>query len=173
MKEGVLNEKLTLFKLLSYMKSVYHIPQKIRTLTDKRKRRSIPLFNIVMPTLIFLMLQYRSFHTVFSSPESMNRRLRNCIRGKMPKVDAVRDLLSGFHQLKTYYHLKHCYCHKAVETVFYLIIIAFNMKELYLYRRTKDFKGRKITLISVSRMFQDELHMKNMKNVLYESEKGG
>jgi hypothetical protein len=47
------------------------------------------------------------------------------------------------------------------------------MKELYLYRRTKDFKGRKITLISVSRMFQDELHMKNMKNVLYESEKGG
>jgi len=418
MKEGVLNEKLTLFKLLSYMKSVYHIPQKIRTLTDKRKRRSIPLFNIVMPTLIFLMLQYRSFHTVFSPPESMDRRLRNCIRGKMPKVDAVRDLLSqidpdelrniheetidrmkrnriwkhgtiggcrvaavdgvelfgstkkscpdclarrhgkqgteyfhrsvvcmsvggpphvilgqemlkprdgnekdegeltggkrliqrlrkrhghfadlivadalylnapfintvlscgmetvirlkdekrlifkdaqglfekgagkkeafkrgrteietwdlagfemdgvakkvrviryhekttkkngrteenwmwlvttdetadnqtlwkimhkrwdieenGFHQLKTYYHLKHCYCHKAVETVFYLIIIAFNMKELYLYRRTKDFKGRKITLISVSRMFQDELHMKNMKNVLYESEKGG
>ena len=80
---------------------------------------------------------------------------------------------NGFHQLKTYYHLKHCYCHKAVETVFYLIIIAFNMKELYLYRRTKDFKGRKITLISVSRMFQDELHMKNMKNVLYESEKGG
>ena len=31
---------------------------------------------------------------MFSSPESMNRRLRNCIRGKMPKVDAVRDLLS-------------------------------------------------------------------------------
>ncbi len=48
-------------------------------------RRSIPLFNIVMPTLIFLMLQYRSFHTVFSSPESMGGRLRNCIRGKCQK----------------------------------------------------------------------------------------
>lgn len=40
------------------------------------------------------MLQYSSFHTVFSSPESMGRRLRNCIRGKMAKVGAVRDLLS-------------------------------------------------------------------------------
>ena len=47
-----------------------------------------------MPVLIFLMLQYESFHTVFSAPESMEKRLKNCIRGKIPKVDAVRDLLS-------------------------------------------------------------------------------
>ena len=40
------------------------------------------------------MLQYDSFHTVFSAPESMSKRLRNCITGKIPKVDAVRDLLS-------------------------------------------------------------------------------
>lgn len=94
-KEGILNEKLTLKKLLTYMTSVYEIPQKNKCLSDKRKRRSIPLFNIVMPVLLFLMLQYESFHTVFSAPESMSKRLRNCIRGKIPKVDAVRDLLSG------------------------------------------------------------------------------
>ena len=93
-KEGVLNEKLALKKLLTYMKSVYKIPQKIKGLSDERKRKSIPLFNLVMPVLIFLMLQYESFHTVFSAPESMGRRLKNCIRGKIPKVDAVRDLLS-------------------------------------------------------------------------------
>lgn len=40
------------------------------------------------------MLPYRRFHTVFSAPESIGRRLRNCIRGKIPKVDAVRELLS-------------------------------------------------------------------------------
>ncbi len=415
-REGVLNEKLTLFKLLSYMRSVYQIPQKIKNLTDKRKRRSIPLFNIVMPTLIFLMLQYRSFHTIFSAPESMNKRLRNCIRGRIPKVDAVRDLLTviepdelrsiheetvdrmkrnriwkkgtvggyrvaaidgvelfgstkkscpdclirkhksgeteyfhrsvvcmtvgqsphiilgqemlwprdgnqkdegeltggkrlidrlrkrhghfadiivadalylnapfintvlkcgmeavirlkdekrlifkdaqglfekgagkknsfkreqteieawdlsgfemdgvekqvrviryhekstrkkgkteekwmwlvttdetadyqilwkimhrrwdieenGFHQLKTYYHVKHCYCHKAVETVFYLMIMAFNMRELYLYRRIRDFKNKKITHVSVSRIFQDDLQSEKMHKVLYQ--KGG
>ena len=76
------------------MKSVYKIPEKIKGLSDKRKRRSIPLFNIVMPALLFLMLQYESFHTVFSAPESMGKRLKNCIHGKIPKIDAVRDLLT-------------------------------------------------------------------------------
>ena len=76
------------------MTSVYKIPQKIKSLADQRERKSIPLFNIVMPVLLFLMLQYESFHTVFSAPESMSKRLRNCITGKIPKVDAVRDLLS-------------------------------------------------------------------------------
>lgn len=55
------------------MKSVYKIPQKIKGLSDERKRKSIPLFNIVMPVLIFLMLQYESFHTIFSAPESMEK----------------------------------------------------------------------------------------------------
>lgn len=95
MKEGVLNEKLALKKLLTYITSVYKIQQKIKCLSDKRKRKSIPLFNIVMPVLLFLMLQYESFHTVFSAPESMSKRLRNCINGKIPKIDAVRDLVSG------------------------------------------------------------------------------
>ena len=76
------------------MKSVYKIPQKIKCLMDERKRKSIPLFNIVMPVLLFLMLQYESFHTIFSAPESMSKRLKNCISGRIPKVDAVRDLLS-------------------------------------------------------------------------------
>ncbi len=77
------------------MTSVYKIPQKIKCLSDQRQRKSIPLFNIVMPVLLFLMLQYESFHTAFSAPESMSKRLKNCINGKLPKVDAVRDLLSG------------------------------------------------------------------------------
>ena len=68
--------------MLTYMKSVYKIPQKIKCLTDERKRKSIPLF------------KYESFHTIFSAPESMSKRLKNCISGRIPKVDAVRDLLS-------------------------------------------------------------------------------
>lgn len=34
---------------------------------------------------------------------------------------------NGFHQLKTYYHAKHCYCHAAVEVIFNLMIIGFNI----------------------------------------------
>ncbi len=81
-------------KLLTYTKSVYSIPQKIKALTDKRKRKSIPLFNIMMPVFVSFLLQYESFHAVFHSPESMKKRLRNCIRGRIPKTDAVRDALA-------------------------------------------------------------------------------
>ena len=44
-KEDVLNEKSALKKLLTYMTSVYKIPQKIKCLPDKRERKSILLFN--------------------------------------------------------------------------------------------------------------------------------
>ena len=276
------------------MKSVHKIPQKIKCLTDERKRKSIPLFNIVMPVLLFLMLQYESFHTIFSAPESMSKRLKNCISGRIPKVDAVRDLLSrinpdeirsiheemidiikrnrvfregtiggkrlierlkkrhghfadvivadalylnapfintlkenglegcpyklrvvryheqweengketelfmwlvttleaadyrvlwemmhrrwdieenGFHQLKTYYHAKHCYCRDAVETIFNLIIIGFNVRELYLYRRSRNFAGSGISRKSINRIFCDDLLTEKVKQIL--CEKGG
>lgn len=75
-KEGALNEKLALKKLLTYMTSVYKILQKIKCLSDKRERKSIPLFNIVMPVPIFLMLQ-RGFLTVEKekrNPSSVGKR---------------------------------------------------------------------------------------------------
>lgn len=78
--------------MLTYMKSVYQIPQKIKSLTDYRQRKSIPFFNIIMPVFLILTLQYESFHMVFSS-ENMQRKLKNCIKGRIPKVDAVRDVL--------------------------------------------------------------------------------
>ena len=295
-----------------------------------------------MPVLLFLMLQYESFHTIFSDPESMSKRLKNCISGRIPKVDAVRDLLSrinpdeirsiheemidiikrnrvfwegtiggkrlierlkkrhghfadvivadalylnapfintlkenglegvirlkderrmifqdaerlfkqdegkkasfwkgkkkievwdlsgfkmegcpyklrvvryheqweengketerfmwlvttleaadyrvlwemmhrrwdieenGFHQLKTYYHAKHCYCRDAVETIFNLIIIGFNVRELYLYRRSRNFAGSGISRKSINRIFCDDLLTEKVKQIL--CEKGG
>ena len=47
---------------------------------------------------------------------------------------------NGFHQLKTYYHAKHCYCHAATEVIFDLMIIGFNMRELYRIAVFKDLK---------------------------------
>ena len=324
------------------MKSVYKIPQKIKCLTDERKRKSIPLFNIVMPVLLFLMLQYESFHTIFSAPESMSKRLKNCLSrkkhtgeteyfyrsvvcmiiGKSPHVILGQEMLkprdgsgkdegeltggkrlierlkkrhghfadvivadalylnapfinilkenglegvirlkderrmifqdaerlfkqdegkkasfwkgkkkievwdlsgfkmegcpyklrvvryheqwkengketerfmwlvttleaadyrvlwemmhrrwdieeNGFHQLKTYYHAKHCYCRDAVETIFNLIIIGFNVRELYLYRRSRNFAGSGISRKSINRIFCDELLTEKVKQIFY------
>ena len=78
---------------------------------------------------------------------------------------------NGFHQLKTYYHAKHCYCHAATEVIFDLMIIGFNMRELYLYRRIQRFKESGISRKSVNRKFCDELLLEKVKSILYE--KGG
>lgn len=94
MKGGVPNAELAMKKLLNHMKSVYQIPQKIKRLTDHREKSLIPHHHVVMAVLVFLMLQYESFHTVFSAPESMKKRLKHVIKGRIPKVDAVRDVLT-------------------------------------------------------------------------------
>ena len=66
---------------------------------------------------------------------------------------------------------KHCYCHAAVETIFNLMIIGFNMRELYLYRRIQRFERSGITRKSVSRIFRDDLLTEKVKQILYQ--KGG
>jgi len=91
-KEGALNEKLELKKLLIYMKSVYQIPQKIKRLTDKRKRKSIQLFNSIMMVFIGFILQYQSFNEIFTYKTS-RKRFKNILKGRLPKTDAARFVL--------------------------------------------------------------------------------
>lgn len=74
---------------------------------------------------------------------------------------------NGSHQLKTYYHAKHCYCHSAVDVIFNLMIIGFNMRGSYLYRRLTKFEGSGISRKSVSRIFCDELLTEKVKWILY------
>lgn len=92
-------------------------------------------------------------------------RIENCPH----RLRVVR--YHGFHQLKTYYHAKHCYGHAAVEVIFNLMIIGFNMRELYLYRRIQRFERSGITRKSVSRIFRDDLLTEKVKKILYQ--KGG
>lgn len=57
---------------------------------------------------------------------------------------------NGFHQLKTYNHADHCFVHNATENLFLLNIIAFNPRELFLYRQMRGAKS-KMTRREVSR----------------------
>lgn len=74
---------------------------------------------------------------------------------------------NAFHQLKTYYHAKHCYCHQAVETIFLLTIVAFNLRELYIFRRSHKLKKNDTTLKSITSIFRDHLLLMNYIPILY------
>lgn len=74
---------------------------------------------------------------------------------------------NAFHQLKTYYHADHCYCHGAVEVIFLLMLTAFNIREMYLYRRIRGFDGSGITRKSVTRIFRDDPQAEDMRGMIY------
>lgn len=70
---------------------------------------------------------------------------------------------NGFHQLKTYYHANHCYCHAAVEQIFLLQLIAFNLRENYLHSlRGRDFAKSNMTLKTVTDEFRCQLLLEKM-----------
>jgi len=75
---------------------------------------------------------------------------------------------NGFHQLKTYYHAKHCFEHAAAETIFMLNIIAFNLREMYLFRRMQTFRKTKMTRREVSIKIKDDLLLHNYRKLIYD-----
>lgn len=91
-KEGALNEKLELKKLLTYMNSVYKITRKIKTLTDKRQRKIIPFVNPILIVLVCFILQYQSFHEIFTY-QTTRKRIKHLAKGRIPKTDAAREIM--------------------------------------------------------------------------------
>ena len=72
--------------------------------------------------------------------------------------------LNAFHQLKTYYHADHCFCHRAVEAVFLLNILAFNMREMFIYRRCSVMKKHPMTLRDITLCMLQSLTMQDVRH---------
>ncbi len=70
---------------------------------------------------------------------------------------------NGFHQLKTYYHADHCFVKDAIDIMFMLNIIAFNMREAYLFYHMTNFRALKITRIEVTEIFKQDLLLDSMQ----------
>lgn len=63
-----------------------------------------------------------------------------------------------FHQVKTEWHLDHCFLHSptGVETILMFIIIAFNLMQLYFFRCLRGFREKNILQIDVIEDIRDE-----------------
>jgi hypothetical protein len=66
---------------------------------------------------------------------------------------------NGFHILKTYYHANHCFVHDAVgiEAVFMLMIIAFNMTEMFFFKCLRNFRKKKMLRIDIIEDLRDDM----------------
>jgi hypothetical protein len=65
---------------------------------------------------------------------------------------------NAFHQLKTEWHLKHCFLHSptGVETVLMFIIMAFNLMQLYFFRCIRGFRKKRMLQIDIIEDIKDE-----------------
>ncbi|WP_027309431.1 transposase [Caloramator sp. ALD01] len=65
---------------------------------------------------------------------------------------------NAFHQLKTGWHLDHCFLHSptGVETVLMFIIIAFNLMQLYFFRCIRGFRKKRMLQINIIEDIRDE-----------------
>jgi len=65
---------------------------------------------------------------------------------------------NAFHQLKTEWHLGHCFLHSptGVETVLMFIIIAFNLMQLYFFRCIRGFRKKRMLQINIIEDIRDE-----------------
>lgn len=63
-----------------------------------------------------------------------------------------------FHQLKTEWHLDHCFLHSptGVEAVLMFIIIAFNLMQLYFFRCIRGFRKKRMLQIDIIEDIRDE-----------------
>jgi len=63
-----------------------------------------------------------------------------------------------FHQLKTEWHLDHCFLHSptGVETVLMFQIMAFNLMQLYFFRCIRNFRKKRMLQIDIIEDIRDE-----------------
>jgi hypothetical protein len=78
---------------------------------------------------------------------------------------------NAFHQLKTEWHLDHCFLHSStgVEIILMFIILAFNLMQLYFFRCIRGFRKNKMLQIDfVEDMRDDLIRIHNWINPIFE-----
>jgi len=65
---------------------------------------------------------------------------------------------NAFHQLKTEWHLNHCFLHSptGVEVVLIFMILAFNLMQLYFFRCIRGFRKKRMLQINIIEDIKDE-----------------
>lgn len=66
---------------------------------------------------------------------------------------------NAFHQLKTEWHLDHCFLHSptGIEAVLIFIMIAFNLMQLHFFRCIRGFREKKYLQVNIIEDLRDEM----------------
>ena len=67
----------------------------------------------------------------------------------------------GFNELKNYWNMKHCFIanENAIDVIIEMIIMSYNLWEVYLYSHLHDFEKLKITKIGYIEEIKEKILM--------------
>jgi hypothetical protein len=77
-----------------------------------------------------------------------------------------------FRQLKTEWHLKHCFIHSptGIEAVLKFMVLAFNLMQLYFFKCIRDFRKKRMLQINIIEDLKDEmLLIQKWSNPIFDS----
>ena len=78
---------------------------------------------------------------------------------------------NGFNELKNYWNMKHCYiCEaNAIDVILEIIIMSYNLWEMYIYGHLHDFEGMKITKIGYIEEFKEQIEKMTKEEIGFSS----
>lgn len=77
----------------------------------------------------------------------------------------------GFNELKNYWNMKHCFIanENAIDVIMQMIIMSYNLWELYLYGHLHDFKNGKITKLGYIEEIKERILTAKKKELFFSS----
>jgi hypothetical protein len=88
-------------------------------------------------------------------------------------LDTIRKIIHArwgienniFRQLKTQWHMNHCFIHDEIglETALMFMIVAFNLMQLFFFRRLKGFRQNKLLQVEIIERIIKEMMVYNSK----------
>lgn len=78
---------------------------------------------------------------------------------------------NGFNELKNYWQMKHCFMadEKAIKVILQMMIVSYNLWELYLYGHLHDFEKSKITKLGYIEMITEVMSMAKVEELRFSS----
>lgn len=78
---------------------------------------------------------------------------------------------NGFNELKNYWQMNHCFMadEKAINVILQMMIISYNLWELYLYSHLHDFEKRKITKLGYIEMVVEVMNLAKAEELRFSS----
>ena len=166
-RKAFIEEAEGLFKLQKPQLISKTKKKEIKCWSEKLEYKDIPV-KVVKFEEKYMKDKVLKTDTIYVVSTSLN--IRNETINKI--IHARWDIENnGFNELKNYWQMKHCFMadEKAIKVILQMMIVSYNLWELYLYGHLHDFEKSKITKLGYIEMITEVMSMAKVEELRFSS----